>query len=70
MPAEDFDVFHKVEWNFGDAKAYAPWVEKMRPADRLVIRGNGGSPPHIPQLEWNYGVSGIWIGRLPRASAK
>ena len=70
MPAEDFDVFHKVGWNFGDAKAYTPWVEKMRPADRLVIRGNGGSPPHIPQLEWNYGVSGIWIGRLPRASAK
>ena len=70
MAAEDFDVYHKVAWNFGDAKAYAPWVEKMRPADRLVIRGNGGSPPHIPQLEWNYGVSGIWIGRLPRASAK
>jgi hypothetical protein len=70
MPAEDFDVYHKVEWNFGDAKTYAPWVAKMKPADRLVIRGSGGSPPHIPQLEWNYGVSGIWIGRLPHASAK
>ena len=42
----------------------------MRATDRLVIRGNGGSPPNIPQLEWNYGVSGIWIGRLPRAAAK
>jgi len=70
MPAEDFDVYHKVAWNFGDAKAYAPWVKKMRATDRLVIRGNGGSPPNIPQLEWNYGVSGIWIGRLPRAAAK
>ncbi len=69
MPDEDFQVFHKILWNFGDAKAYAPWVEKMRPADRLVIFGGRGSPPNIPQLEWNYGVSGIWIGRLPRTNA-
>jgi hypothetical protein len=66
MPDEDFQVFHKILWNYGDAKAYAPWVEKMRPEDRLVIRGGRGSPPNIPQLEWNYGVSDIWIGRLPR----
>ena len=66
MPKEDFDVFHKVLWNFGDAKAYEPWVKKMRLPDRLVIRGGRGSPPNIPQLEWEYGVSGIWIGRLPR----
>jgi hypothetical protein len=66
MPAEDFEVFHKILWNFGDTKAYAPWVKKMRPEDRLVIRGERGGPPGIPQLEWNYGVSGIWIGRLPR----
>ena len=69
MPAEDFAVYHKVLWNFGDAKAYDPWVEKMRPEDRLVIRGGRGAPPGIPQLEWNYGVSGIWIGRLPRKNA-
>jgi hypothetical protein len=66
MPKEDFDVFHKIMWNFGDAKAYEPWVEKMRPPDRLVIRGGRGSPPNLPQLEWEYGVSGIWIGRTPR----
>ena len=66
MPKEDFDVYQKVMWNSGDAKAYEPWVEKMTPADRLAIRGGRGSPPNIPQLEWNYGVSGIWIGRLPR----
>ncbi len=69
MPKEDFEVYHKILWNFGDAKAYGPWVEKMRPADRLVIRGGRGGPPNIPQLEWNYGVSGIWIGRLPRTNA-
>jgi hypothetical protein len=66
MPDEDFQVFHKIMWNYGDAKAYEPWVEKMRPPDRLVIRGGRGSLPSSSQLEWEYGVSGIWIGRLPR----
>lgn len=69
MPAEDFEVYHKVLWNFGDTKAYDPWVKKMRREDRLVIRGGRGSVPGIPQLEWNYGVSGIWVGRLPRKNA-
>ncbi len=65
MPPEDFKVYHRVLWNFGESKAYTPWLLKMNPADRLVIRGGRGSPPSLPQLEWNYGVSGIWIGRLP-----
>ena len=69
MPKEDFEVYHKVLWNFGDAKAYEPWVKKMRPEDRLAIRGGRGGPPNLPQLEWNYGVSGIWVGRLPRTNA-
>jgi hypothetical protein len=68
MPAEDFKTYHSIHWNYGDAKAYAPWVEKMMPADRLVIRGGKGERPNIPQLEWNYGVSGIWIGRTPRTA--
>jgi hypothetical protein len=57
-------------WNSGDAKTYAPWVEKMKAPDRLVIRGNSGQRPNIPQLEWNYGATGLWIGRTPRGSAK
>jgi len=69
MTDEDFKVYHSVLWNYGDAKAYKPWVEKMRPADRLAIRGGRGSPPNIPELDWNYGVSGIWVGRLPRTNA-
>ena len=66
MSDEDFQVFHKIMWNFGDAKAYEPWLKKMRPQDRLVIRGGRSSLPSSSQLEWEYGVSGIWIGRLPR----
>ena len=67
MPREDFEVYHKLHWNHGDVKAYEPWVKKMLPADRLVIPGGRGNAPNIPPLEWNYGVSGIWVGRLPRS---
>jgi hypothetical protein len=69
MPDKDFAVYRSVHWNFGDTKAYQPWVDKMRPPDRLVIRGGRGNAPNIPELEWKYGVSGIWIGRLPRTNA-
>lgn len=66
MPADDFKTYRSILWNSGAAQAYEPWVVKMKPADRLVIRGGKGERPNIPQLEWDYGVSGIWIGRTPR----
>jgi hypothetical protein len=66
MPDEDFKVYHNILWNLFDVKAYKPWVDKMQPADRLVIRGDRGASPGIPQLEWNYSGVGIWVGRLPR----
>jgi hypothetical protein len=68
MPKEDFETYHKILWNFGDYRAYEPWVQKMKPADRLAIKGGRGNMPQIPELEWNYGVSDIWIGRLPRTN--
>jgi hypothetical protein len=69
MPAEDFETYHSIHWNNGDAKAYAPWVGKMKLADRLVIPGGRGERPNIPGLDWHYGVSGLWIGRLPDTNA-
>jgi hypothetical protein len=69
MPADDFKTYQQIFLSNGDAKAYAPWVKKMQPADRLVLRGGKNEHPNIPELEWNYGVSGIWIGRTPRALA-
>ncbi len=68
MPAEDFQTYHNILWNHGAAKAYLPWVEKMKPADRLVIPGNSGDRPNLLQLEWNHGITGYWIGRLPRTN--
>jgi hypothetical protein len=66
MPKEDFEIYCNILWNDGATKAYLPWVNRMKPADRLVIRGDRAANPNIPQLEWNYAVTGIWVGRLPR----
>lgn len=66
MTPENLAVLRKAQWNFGDVRAYEPWVEKMRPEDRMIIHTTGGSPPNLPELEWNYAATETWIGRLPR----
>jgi hypothetical protein len=66
MPEEDLAIHRNVQWNFGAAKAYEPWVAKMRPEDRLVITASSGSRPSIPGLEWHYAATDTWIGRTPR----
>ena len=67
MRPEDLEVLRKIQWNYGDARAYEPWVKKMRPEDRMMIQMSSGrtGPPGIPELEWRYAVSGLWVGRLP-----
>jgi hypothetical protein len=64
MPPDDLDVYRRIQWNNGAAPAYEPWVKKLRPIDRLVVR----SPTmlKIPELDWHYAATGIWIGRLPQ----
>jgi hypothetical protein len=64
MRPENLQVLRKYQWNFADARVLETWVEKMRPPDRLVIRG--GSQPQIPELEWHYVGSRLWVGRLPQ----
>lgn len=66
MPAEDFQILYRILWNYGAAASYQPWVEKLRPADRLFVRGDPGSPPPIPGLEWHHTLGGMWSGRRPR----
>ena len=51
MPDEDFKVYHSILWNFGDAKAYEPWVKKMRLEDRLAIHGGGAA--RLAFRNWN-----------------
>ena len=66
MRPEDLEVFRKIEWNYGDQRAFGPWVKKMRPQDRMVVDVSGGGPPSISELEWHYIGSGLWVGRLPQ----
>jgi hypothetical protein len=69
MTQENLDVLRKVQWNYSDMRAYEPWVKKMRPEDRLVIRAfQSAGMPNIPELEWNYAATGLWVGRLPRTA--
>jgi hypothetical protein len=69
MRPEDLEVLRKSQWNFGDARAFEPWVQEMRPQDRMIIHAAGSGRPNIPELEWNYAATEIWIGRLPHAGA-
>ncbi len=63
MPDEDRKIFRRIVWNREAVKAYQPWIDKMRPEDRLVIFS--GTQPNLPRLEWIDAADYIWIGRLP-----
>lgn len=65
MPADDLKTFRQIlttyEW-----RDYAPWIKKMKPADRLFIPGTLNDPPAIPELKWKYfSAPAVWVGRLP-----
>ncbi len=66
MPDEDLRIWRRIQWNEGAYAAFAPWVAKMKPADRLILQRDGPAPS-IPPLEWASPASHIWVGRLPRA---
>jgi hypothetical protein len=68
MPAEDLMTYQNIVWSNRDPRAYQPWVDKMRPEDRLAIRPGNIPPPQVLHLEWNF-VRGLWIGRLPRGQS-
>lgn len=70
MPKEDLVILRNIQRDRWTYKHFDPWVKKMRPEDRLIIRGNENSMPNIPELEWKYAARGTWIGRKPRAGAK
>jgi len=70
MPEEDLAIFRKIQWNFGEAKAYEPWVKKMRPEDRLILYRDPSRAPNIPGLEWHYAATHTWIGRKPRGNTQ
>jgi hypothetical protein len=67
MPEDDLEIYKKIYWNAGAPEAFKPWVEKMKPADRLIVKSSLMNPAKaIPELEWNQATKGVWIGRLPK----
>lgn len=66
MPPDDLRIYRKIQWNYGASQSFEPWVKKMRPQDRMIIRGQSESAPKIEGLEWYYTATNTWIGRLPK----
>lgn len=66
MSKEDLAVYRDIQRNFREYKWFEPWVKKMKPEDRLVMRGGPENKPKIPELEWDYTAFNTWVGRLPR----
>jgi hypothetical protein len=64
MRPEDLAVYHEICKTGNAIRACAPWVSRMRPEDRLVLRGPPGRAPSIPQLEWFYAADQLWVGRV------
>lgn len=63
MPEEDLKILRNMQWNHFDLASYKPWINKMRPQDRLEVPG--AAPPPMPELEWHAGAKNLWIGRKP-----
>lgn len=65
MPPEDLKILRNIQRNFSCPKDYDPWVRKMTPKDRLIIRGAPGNQPKITGLEWHYIALNTWSGKKP-----
>lgn len=65
MPPEDLEVYRSIRF-YGQGAEYLfdPWVRKMTPADRLILRRS--VEPGIEGLEWKKVAYQTWAGRLPR----
>jgi len=63
MPAEDLKVLRAIQTT-GTVKDHAPWFEKMRTIDRVVLRSP--SEPQWPNMEFKRFFGG-WIGRKVRS---
>jgi hypothetical protein len=63
MPPEDLATFRNV-LQARTPHNFAPWVEKMRPEDRLILQSTQGRPL-IDELEWTQVSPTVWSGRRP-----
>ena len=67
MPPADQQIFHDLVHGGGDDfRSLAPWIARMRPEDRLMIRIAWKRGPGIPGLDWFHAGGDLWIGRTRR----
>jgi hypothetical protein len=61
LPPKDLEIFRSVQMQEGWINAYAPWIDRMKPADRLVVQSV--SKPEWPGMEFRYITRQRWTGR-------
>jgi len=64
MRGEDLSTFINIRQAGHNSDTIRPWIQKMRPEDRLVVTAS--RRPELPELEWRYLHDTLWFGRLPR----
>jgi hypothetical protein len=64
MPADNLEIFRRIQLARGKDETYIPWVKKMNSKDRLMLIRN--AKPKIEGLEWHEVTPTVWSGRIPR----
>jgi hypothetical protein len=67
MPRDELAIYRKIQLEGASDASFRPWVEKMRPEDRLVIVRASARAPKIAELEWGHPFRDVWVGLRPRA---
>jgi hypothetical protein len=62
MKPEDLKVYRNIQRNLKSSDTYQPWIDKMRPEDRMVLLS--GYEPKLERLEWKCLNRDVWVGRL------
>ena len=63
MPPDDLATF-RTTLSRRTPGSFAPWTEKMKPQDRLILQSTQGQPL-IEELEWTQVSPTVWSGRRP-----
>lgn len=66
MKPEDLKTYREIQLSYRAFSQFAPWVKKMKPQDRMILRHSLREVPKIDGLEWHDTNKGIWIGRIPK----
>ena len=67
MPEADLAEYREIQRRDYELPAFAPWVRRMTPRDRLLLHWPFAEAPPIPGMQWRHAGADLWLGRrLPR----